>query len=614
MNSISKIIVEINGNPLKDFEDVSISQNMYGIDSFEIVCRFESIEKIDEFLIESSKDFLGMPIVIQTKTEVGDKEQDCLFFKGYVTEVQGRRTGMSDNDQIVISGGSEEIILNRKPTSRAFNDKTLDEIVKDILKPYPIKSKVKSREKQRFLYVVQYEESDLEFLKRLSIRYGEWFFFNGKEIIFGEIPETEQALTVGYNLDEFNYELRVNPVKFNLSAVSPLENKLHKYKSGSSAVTGNMNVYGKHAFKQSKQLFPEEGNDFYDHLNVNDSDYKNTLEKVGEVDEIKDAINLSDLNGSSTNPSLTPGMQVMINSPKAIGTETVGYGRHLITSVHHSFNNILRYQNSFTAIPAESTIPENTNPNYIKKSGTEIAIIKDNRDPEKLGRLKVKFCWMEKNQTTPWVRLTTPYVGIKWGFYFVPPKNALVNIDFEGGDVERPYCTGAFFDKQAKPDPDWTGNYREQDASKHVIRTSAGHTLEFEDVTNSSGKIKIYNADNDNYITLDNENGMLSIHANGKLKMSGDKIEMIADSGISIQSNEGIEITAGKTIEATIGTDLEVTVGGNSSNTIGGSLSYMVSSSIKIESGTSYDITVGTSTSITSGASMTFTSPIIKIN
>jgi len=614
MDSISKIIVEINGRPLKDFEDISINQNMYGVDSFDITCRFESLEKIDEFIIENSKDFLGMPIVIQTKTEIADNEEECLFFKGYVTEIQGRRSGMADNDQIVISGGSEEIVLNRKPTSRAFSDKTLDEIVKEILKSYPIKSKIKSRDKQRLLYVVQYEESDLEFLKRLSIRYGEWFFFNGRELIFGEIPEAEHTLTVGYNLEEFNYELRVNPVKFNLLAVAPLDNKLHKYKSGSSAVSGNMNIYGKHAFKQSKQLFPEEGNDFYDHLNVKDSDYKNALEHVGEIDEIKDAINLSDLSGSSTNGILTPGVQVMINSPKEKGTDTVGYGRHLITSVQHNFNNLLTYRNSFTAIPAESTIPEYTNPNYIRRSATEIAIIKDNRDPEKLGRLKVKFCWMDEGQTTPWIRLTTPYVGIDWGFYFIPPKSALVCIDFEGGDVERPYCTGAFYDKQVKPDPAWTGNYREQDASKHVIRTSAGHTIEFEDVTNASGKIKIYNANGDNSITLDNENSALTIHADGNLKLNANKIEMKANAGISLESNEGIDIVAGKTFETTIGTDFLVTVGGNLSYTIGGNLSYMISNTTKIDSGSSYDITVGGTTSITSGATMTFTSPIIKIN
>lgn len=548
MNSISKIIVEINGKPLKDFENISINQNMYGIDSFEITCRFESFEKIDEFLIENSKDFLGMPIVIQTKTEVGENEEDCLFFKGYVTEIQGRRSGMSDSDQILISGGSEEILLNRKPVSRAFIDKSLDDIVKEVLKPYPLKNKIKSRSSQKYSYLVQFEESDLKFLKRLSIRYGEWFFFNGKEIVFGEIPEIEQVLTVGYNLQEFNYELRVNPVKFNLLSVEPMENKIHNYKSGSSAVNSNMNIYGKHAFNQSKQLYPEEGNNFYDHLNVKDSDYKNALEKVGELDEISDAVNLSDLSGLSSNGALTPGMFVMVNSPKEKGTEVTGYGRHLITSVQHYFDNLLIYNNSFTAIPAESTIPEYTDPNFILRSGSQVAVVKDNRDPEKLGRLKVKFPWMEKDQTTPWIRVASPYVGVDMGFYFIPPKEAGVYCDFESGDIERPYCTGAFFDKKVKPDTAWTGNYREQDAKMQVIRTSAGHTIEFEDVSNNSGKIKIYNADNANYITLDNENGVLSIHSNGNLNLSANNIKIEAEEDLLMACKKNFTIKADKDI------------------------------------------------------------------
>ena len=58
------------------------------------------------------------------------------LFKGFVTEIQGSRTGMADNDKIVISGGSMEVLLNGKPANRAFMDKTLEEIVKEVLKHY----------------------------------------------------------------------------------------------------------------------------------------------------------------------------------------------------------------------------------------------------------------------------------------------------------------------------------------------------------------------------------------------------------------------------------------------------------------------------------------------
>jgi phage protein D len=47
-----------------------------------------------------------------------------------------------------------------------------------------IKKKINPRDKYRYPYIVQHEESDLDFLKRLSIRYGEWFFINGTEMVF----------------------------------------------------------------------------------------------------------------------------------------------------------------------------------------------------------------------------------------------------------------------------------------------------------------------------------------------------------------------------------------------------------------------------------------------
>lgn len=613
MNSISKIIIEIGGQQLNDFEEISINQSMYGIDSFEIKCRFDSLEKADGFILEKSKDFLGMPIVIQTKSNTNDSEEDALIFKGYITEVKGNRRGMFDNDVITISGGSEEILLQQKPTSRVFLDKTLEEIIKEVLKSYPLKSKIKPRESQRFNYIVQYEENDLDFLKRLSIRYGEWFFYNGKELIFGDLPTVENSLTLGYNLDEINYELRILPLKTTLLAIDPFEIQVQRYTPGTTNVDPNMNIYGKHAYKQSNKFFNEKSTNYYEHLNVAETDYKQALDRVGEIEETSDAINLTDLSGASTNSSLIPGVRTGVKS---------GWGLYLITSVQHHFNNMLTYQNTFTAIPAESTMPEYANPNYIRQSSTQVAKVMDNKDPEKLGRIKVAFPWMENGETTPWIRMVSPYVGKNFGFYFIPPIDSAVFIDFESGDVERPFCSGAFFDKRNEPDSGWTGNYREQDAKMQVIRTSGGNTIEFEDIESDSGKIKIYTSDSKNSITLDNDNGTLTIHADGSLKLNADKIDMDARSGIKMNSDAGIEIMAKKemkvdvmdklnltsaaAVNCTFGSDFTITVGGNYTGNIASSYTMMI--------GASSGITIGASSTTTAGGNMQFVAPIITIN
>ncbi len=553
MALLSNIEITINNNPFRNFQEVMISQNLYGIDRFEIICRYDALEELDGFLIEKSKDFLGYPIVIQTKFMQGDSdsETDGINFLGYVTEIESSRSAMADSDLIVISGGSKEIVLNRKPHNRPFLDKTLDEIVKEILKDYDLRPKVNARNQQRYPYIVQYEESDLEFIRRLSIRYGEWFFFNGSEIIFGEIPEEEKELTIGQSLDNFRYGLRIAPVKFNLTAVEPLTAKLHSFKSGSSSIESNLNVYGKHALKTSKEIFSLDGDDYFEHINLNDDDYESALKYIGELQESADAVNLADVSGNSTNGTLAAGNYVKIDCLKRDGNATMHYGRYLLTSVRHVFDNTLAYQNSFNAIPAETIIPENTDPYLIRRSPIQFAIVEDNKDPEKLGRIKVRFAWMERGSMTPWIRIITPYAHINSGFYFVPPLYSRLLVGFEDGDVEKPYCLGALFDKEIKPDPDWTGNRNENNAKTHAIRTMSGQTIELHDEQGAE-RIVIYDTEGNNAFEMDSANkkitirtkGSMDISVGGTLKINAGKIEITSDGNIEIDAGDTLEQTA----------------------------------------------------------------------
>ncbi|MBN2173797.1 MAG: hypothetical protein JXR61_07220 [Prolixibacteraceae bacterium] len=548
MSVISKAEIQINRKALKSFQHISVNQNLYGIDRFEITCRYDALEKADAFLIENSKEFLGAPILIQTKIDVKGEEKDGITFRGYVTGIQSTRSGMADYDQVVISGGSSEIALNRKPTNRAFLDKTLEEIVEEVLKPYPLKSQISTRNKLRFPYMVQFEESDLEFLKRLSIRYGEWFFFTGQELVFGEMPVVEKSLTIGSDLTDFRYELRVNPVKFSLFSVDPLKLDVYNYQSGNSKTETNLDLYGRYALDRSKQLYTEEGRDYYEHLNVDETQYQQGLDNVGETEELSDAVNLADISGSSVAGFLSAGMQIKINCLVRDGKSRTDYGKYLVTSVQHSIENTLNYRNHFAAIPAQLTIPENTDPYYVKHTYHQLGKVADNVDPKKLGRVKISFWWMEDRQMTPWVKVVTPYSHQSAGFYFVPAINSRVLVGFEDGDVEKPYCIGTLFDEENSPDSAWAGNYDKSNAKIHAIRTQSGQTIEFYDESGKE-KIRIYDTNGKNEITLDSANGEINIKAKSKLVIeSGDKLNIQARD-IVIKADSGLKIEAGQALE-----------------------------------------------------------------
>ncbi|GEM_PF-1699465 len=543
MATIVKLDIGIDGKPLRDFEYVSIDESVYGIDNFEITCRYDAIEKLDGFLIRKSRDYLGCPVTIQARVKAGNSEQDVLLLKGFVTGIQGSRSGMADNDKIIITGGSERLCLNGKPNNKAFTDKTIGDIAKEVLKKYTVKSDINPRDTFSYPYIVQYEESDMEFLERLSIRYGEWFFFNGEKLIFGELPtpKKDQNLSIGSDLIDFNYQLRTNPVSFSLLSVDPARTNQYKFKSGSGKVNNILNDYGKHALKKSKDLYPAEGSRYYKSLNVNEADFQKAVDKTGERDEESDAINFSDLAGSSVNPFISAGKFIKVSCPGQKASDPpVDYGRYLVTSIQHSVDNLLTYSNRFTAVPDKTKIPENTNPYLIKISSDQSGTVVENEDPKKLGRVRVHFPWMESGKMTPWINTITPYTQNKSGIYFIPAVNSRVLVGFEGGDVEKPYCLGALYDDTFPPDPAWVGDYNKKDSKIHAIRTASGQTIELHDDSGKE-KICIYDTGKKNEITLDTANGAITIKATDKLTIEAKDIEIKAQNGMKIEAGQGLE-------------------------------------------------------------------------
>lgn len=541
MTQISEIEIEVPGKKSLNFEYISINESIYGIDNFSITCRYNALEKLDGFLIENTKGFLGLPVTIKVKAKKGNQEKTGVLLKGFVTEIYGSRSQMSDNDKVVLSGGSMEILMDGKPACRAFENKTLEEIVRDILNRYTLSSKIKPRDKTCYPYIVQYLESDLEFIKRLSVRYGEWFFFNGADMIFGEIPKNNQDMTIGYDLKDFRYQLKVKPVKFSLIAGNPLNAGISEYKPKNGKADSNLNLHGKYALKESKKLFPNEGSGYYEHLNVEETAYLNGLEQAGERDEVSDAVNLSDISGSSTNPFLSAGTYIQVYCTGCKGNTKIPYLSYLVTSVQHSIDNMMTYNNSFTAVPAETSIPSNTDPFFIRIAQNQIGRVTDNCDPKNLGRIRVSFPWMNNNSSmTPWIKMITPYVQAKSGVYFVPAIGSRVLVGFEGGNIEKPVCLGNLYDDDYPPDQAWSGDFNSSDSKIHAIRTQSGQTIEFHDDSGKE-KIRIYDTTSKNEITLDTANGEIKIKAKEKL--------IIEAKDISIKANDGIKIQAGQTLE-----------------------------------------------------------------
>ncbi len=103
-------------------------------------------------------------------------------------------------------------------------------------------------------------------------------------------------------------------------------------------------------------------------------------------------------------------------------------------------------------------------------------IVVDNVDPEKLGRVKVRFPWFDDQTVTDWCRLAHLYAGPGYGSFYIPEIDDEVVVSFIHGDMRFPIVMGGLYNGKDKP-----ATHRAEDKDEKLIRTKAGHQLLFSD-------------------------------------------------------------------------------------------------------------------------------------
>jgi len=544
MNFVNKIEISIDGKKLETFSSLSLQQSIFGHHSLELVCRRDTFEEEGNLVLDKSDKLLGGKLMLKMSTENKDKNE----FTGIITEVRASKTEGPFGGNIVISAYSPDILLDDGEHCRSFEDKTLEKIIRQILKEYQFDTKHihPQSSSDSMPYTVQYKESAYAFINRLAAKKGEWFFYNGKDLIFGKLPAKSFELHYGKDLSHFDFSLKLDDLKFKYMAYDYLNEEDLSSDSGAQKVS-KMSDKAKVAYNSSEKLYTHETLSLYNHP-LSESNAQSHLDSRVKLIKSAQASGLISMSGSSDNPNLILGCEIkIIESVKQDDkSKKVEHGTFIITSLAHSCDLSGNYQNNFTAIPVEIEVPPFTTPHAIPFCETQSAKVMDNNDPNALGRLRVQFLWQKNdNAVSPWVRMITPHSGLEKGFYFTPEIGDEVLVAFEGGNAEKPYVIGSHYHGKAKPD-----TLFDKDNNIKAIRTRSGHTIEFID-KDGSEELKIYDYKKDNYvITLASHSSEITIESKGNIdiKAEGDmSMEAVGDmkikaNNIQMDSNQDFKM------------------------------------------------------------------------
>ena len=385
-------------------------------------------------------------------------------------------------------------LLTRQFRSRIFQQKSVPDILKEVLKGFDCDFQLNGKYEPRE-YCVQYRETDFDFASRLMEEEGIFYFFqHSKDAHKMIIADGSVAHLDVPGLTKVRYEV--------VEGGTPKGDHIFEWRKVQELRAGRFSLWD-HCFQQPTQNLeakdsilesvqagtvshrlkgqandPLEIYDFpgayavrFDGINPSGGEQSDRLQKILEDNKrtVKlrmeaEALQSLTIHGSSGCRNFVAGHKFTLDR------HFDGNGDYVLVGVTHdasmanpyrtgSNEGDLTYSNTFTCIPFQLPYrpPRRTPKPFVQ--GVQNALVTGPAGEEifcdKYGRVKVQFYWDREGKkdanSSCWLRVGTLWAGKNWGSINIPRIGQEVIVAFVEGNPDEPVIVGSVYNRETMP-------------------------------------------------------------------------------------------------------------------------------------------------------------------
>jgi type VI secretion system secreted protein VgrG len=569
---------------------------------------------------------LGQPMTVHVNLPAGGTRH----FNGIVT----RATHLDKEENYSRYAVTLEpwlALLDYQSDCRIYQDMSIPDILKDVFRRADFSDMQDSLDDgayPKLEYVVQYRESDFNFVSRLMEHAGIYYFFAHDESKHTLVlADSQSAHDTVDDYDEVDYFPQQEASRGETEHLSSWVVKQRIRSGGFSATDFDFKAPRTALLSvlNQPQKYAHAGTELFDYPGdylkkaAGDTLVKARLEERQWEHEIVQTsgdvrgIGAGDLFALTNHPREDQNKEYLIVSAvyniHAGDYETSGTGGE-------------EFQSGLSLLDSKIPFRPTVRARKHRVEGPQTAIVVgasgDEIHTDNYGRVMVQFHWdrygMSDERSSCWVRVSQAWAGAKWGSMHIPRVGQEVIVDFLEGDPDRPIITGRVYNADNMPPYDLPANKTQSGIKSRSTKGGAPsnfNEIRFEDKKGSE-ELHIQAEKNETINVKANQS--TSVGADRSLSVGGSETVSIGksrtetvgtDESVTIGANQTIKVGANQTF--TVGANRSKTVTTNETVSIGAASTETVGATRTVSIGTVYQVTVGAAMMETVGAAKTET-------